>query len=177
MITEIGTKIYYLKTNGNIILETGDCRGYIKETTIEEDFLNYAKLKEYNREQVGVIQLKYGELNKLLQENKANTYTVDVSEEAKLVFKWIDPETQELGTPPPTLEDIIEKKVKEDVLVDVIKLLVTKNKKMTVKDVPPLASLDDLGLPRENNIGSLSGIDESDIPKLDPSMIPPAPQI
>ena len=112
MITEIGTKIYYLKTNGNIILETGDCRGYVKETTVEEDFLNYAKLKEYNKEQVGVIQLKYGELDKLLKENKSNYYTVDVSKEPhKLIFKWIDPETQEPGEPPKTETELLKEEL------------------------------------------------------------------
>lgn len=112
MITEIGTKIYYLKTNGNIILETGDCRGYVKETTVEEDFLNYAKLREYNKEQVGVIQLKYGELDKLLKENKANYYTVDISKEPhKLIFKWIDPETQEPGEPPKTETELLKEEL------------------------------------------------------------------
>lgn len=112
MITEIGTKIYYLKSNGNIILETGDCKGYVKETTVEEDFLNYAKLKEYNKEQVGVIQLKYGELDKLLKENKSNYYTVDVSKEPhKLIFKWIDPETQEPGEPPKTETELLKEEL------------------------------------------------------------------
>lgn len=91
MIRQIGTRIYYLKSNGNIVLEIGDMQGFIKETTIEEDFLNYAKLKEYNKEQVGVIQLKYGELDKLLRDNKANRYKVDVSTEAhRLVFEYVD---------------------------------------------------------------------------------------
>ena len=112
MISEIGTKIYYLKSNGNIILETGDCKGYVKETTVEEDFLNYAKLKEYNKEQVGVIQLKYGELDKLLKENKSNYYTVDVSKEPhKLIFKWIDPETQEPTEPPKTETELLKEEL------------------------------------------------------------------
>lgn len=112
MIIEIGTKIYYLKSNGNTILETGDCKGYVKETTVEEDFLNYAKLKEYNREQVGVIQLKYGELDKLLKENKSNYYTVDVSKEPhKLIFKWIDPETQEPTEPPKTETELLKEEL------------------------------------------------------------------
>ena len=88
---EIGTKIYYLKSNGNIIFENGDCRGFVVESREEEDFENYEKLKEYNRESVGVLQLKYGELNRLLEQNKANSYKVDVTEEPhKLVFEWID---------------------------------------------------------------------------------------
>lgn len=112
MLNEIGTKIYYLESNGNIILQTGDCRGYVKETTVEEDFFNYAKLKEYNKEQVGVIQLKYGELDKLLKENKSNYYTVDVSKEPhKLIFKWIDPETQEPTEPPKTETELLKEEL------------------------------------------------------------------
>lgn len=112
MLNEIGTKIYYLKSNGNIILETGDCKGYVKETTTEEDFLNYTELSKYNKEQIEVIQLKYGELDKLLKENKANYYTVDVSKEPhKLIFKWIDPETQEPGEPPKTETELLKEEL------------------------------------------------------------------
>lgn len=106
---QIGTKIYYLKNNGNIILETGDMQGYVEETSFKQDYDNYAELKKYDREAIGCIQLAYGELHSLLEKNKANSYKVDVSSEPhKLVFEWIDYDTGKPAPPPKTMEELIK---------------------------------------------------------------------
>lgn len=106
---KIGSKIYYLKSNGNIISETGDMRGYVVETSFDEDYENYTDLKKYDKKAIGCIQLEFGELSKLLEDNKANSYKVDVSSEPhKLVFEWIDYDTGKPAEPPKTVEEFIK---------------------------------------------------------------------
>ncbi|EFD04414.1 hypothetical protein HMPREF0631_1393 [Peptostreptococcus anaerobius 653-L] len=106
---KIGSKIYYLKPNGNKILEIGDMMGYVVETSFDEDYENYKVLKQYEKDKIGYIQLEYGRLSKLLEENKSNSYKVDVSSEPhKLIFEWIDYETGKPTEPPKTTEELIK---------------------------------------------------------------------
>ena len=63
MYKYLGRRIYYLKCSGNIVLDTGERKGNIKESSVDEDFSTYNQLSRYNREKVGVIQLKYSEYN------------------------------------------------------------------------------------------------------------------
>lgn len=58
---QIGRRIYYDKSTGNAIIDTGECRGDVIETTIEQDFQVYVALTERVRDTVGVLQLEYGE--------------------------------------------------------------------------------------------------------------------
>ena len=180
-IIQIGTKIYYEKNTGNKIVVAGDIQGYVVETTTEQDFENYAELKKYDKEAVGKIQLEYGELNNLLEEHKANSYKVDVSgEEPKLVFSWINYETGEPGERPKTAAELLDEKIdktKTEIMEAVIRMQMDKPTKISAEDVPPLASLNDIGIPTGVDMSSLSNLDMSSIPKLDSSMIPPAPQI
>ncbi|WP_339194252.1 hypothetical protein MKY95_20950 [Paenibacillus sp. FSL P4-0176] len=57
----IGARIYYEKSTGNIIVNTGQRSGDVIETTVEQDFYSYAVLAERVPETVGVIQLDYGQ--------------------------------------------------------------------------------------------------------------------
>jgi hypothetical protein len=57
----IGRKIYYDKATGNVIIDTGEKKGYVVESTIDQDFETYRELKERVRDTVGVIQLEYGQ--------------------------------------------------------------------------------------------------------------------
>lgn len=56
---EIGARIYYEKTSGNVIQEIGQRSGDVIETTQEEDFASYAALKERDPESLGVLHLDY----------------------------------------------------------------------------------------------------------------------
>ena len=111
---EIGAKIYFEKNTGNVILNTGDMQGFVVESTTEQDFENYEELKKYSKDSVGKIQLEYGELDRLLEENKANSYKVDVSgKEPKLIFEWIDFNTGEPTERPKSELEIFQEKIKE----------------------------------------------------------------
>lgn len=106
---KLGTKIYYLISNGNVILDTGDMMGCVVETSFDEDYNNYILLKDYAKDSIGCIKLEYGELGKLLEEHKANSFRVDVSSSPhKLVFEWIDYDTGEPAPPPKTMEELIK---------------------------------------------------------------------
>lgn len=106
---KIGTKIYYLKSNGNIIIESGDMMGCVVETSFDEDYNNYTDLSKYAKDSIGCLKLEYGELGKLLEEHKANSFKVDVSYNPhKLVFEWIDYDTGKPVEPPKTMEELIK---------------------------------------------------------------------
>lgn len=106
---QIGSKIYYLISNGNVILDTGDMMGCVVETSFNEDYNNYTDLSKYAKDSIGCLKLEYGELSKLLEEHKANSFKVDVSSSPhKLVFEWIDYDTGEPAPPPKTMEELIK---------------------------------------------------------------------
>lgn len=106
---QIGSKIYYLISNGNVILNTGDMMGCVVETSFDEDYNNYTDLNKYAKDSIGCLKLEYRELGKLLEEHKANSFKVDVSSNPhKLVFEWIDYDTGKPGEPPKTMEELIK---------------------------------------------------------------------
>lgn len=106
---QIGSKIYYLISNGNVILESGDMIGCVVETSFDEDYNNYTDLSKYAKDSIGCLKLEYGELGKLLKEHKANSFKVDISSQPhKLIFEWIDYDTGEPGEPPKTMEELIK---------------------------------------------------------------------
>lgn len=108
-MNQIGSKIYYLISNGNVILNTGDMIGCVVETSFDEDYNNYTDLSKYAKDSIGCLKLEYGELGKLLEEHKANSFKVDVSSNPhKLIFEWIDYDTGEPAPPPKTMEELIK---------------------------------------------------------------------
>ncbi len=106
---KLGTKIYYLISNGNVILDTGDMMGCVVETSFDEDYNNYTDLSKYAKDSIGCIKLEYGELGKLLADHRANSFKVDVSSNPhKLIFEWIDYDTGEPAPSPKTMEELIK---------------------------------------------------------------------
>jgi len=85
---QIGRKIYYELSTGNIILDTGERQGDVIETTIEQDFQTYVALSQRVPETIGVIQLAYGEMSEDFA--MAESYRVDLATK-KLVFTYRDP--------------------------------------------------------------------------------------
>lgn len=89
---QIGRKIYFDKTTGNVILDTGEMVGFVTETTIEQDFETYQVLKERVRDTVGVIQLEYGQYAEDFAQ--CNGYRVN-PETLELEFSYPDPNQPE----------------------------------------------------------------------------------
>ncbi|REK68009.1 MAG: hypothetical protein C6P35_03300 [Cohnella sp.] len=91
---DIGRRIYYDRTTGNIILDTGERSGDVVETTVEQDFAAYKSLAERVPETVGMLQLEYGQYAQDFA--TCSGYRVDVSgDEPKLVFSYPDPNEPE----------------------------------------------------------------------------------
>ena len=84
---EIGRKIFYEKETGNVILDTGERKGSVIPTTVEQDIGSYSVLSERNRETFDVLELEYGQLSQDFGES--NGYRVNM-ETKELEFSYRD---------------------------------------------------------------------------------------
>ncbi|WP_019005733.1 hypothetical protein [Cohnella laeviribosi] len=108
---QIGRRIYYDRTTGNIILDTGERSGDVVETTVEQDFAAYKSLAERVPETVGMLQLEYGQYAQDFA--TCSGYRVDVSgDEPKLVFSYPDPDDPETD---PGAEPVFQKPLSEQI--------------------------------------------------------------
>lgn len=57
---QIGAKVYYDKTTGDVLVNTGERSGNVVETTVEQDFEVYRELTQRVPESVGMIQFEFG---------------------------------------------------------------------------------------------------------------------
>jgi hypothetical protein len=64
---QIGRKIYYEKANGVVIWDKGEMSGDVVETTFEEDIITMPVLALIDSNQLGVLQLEFGELSSQFQ--------------------------------------------------------------------------------------------------------------
>ncbi|MCM3040719.1 hypothetical protein M3201_13530 [Paenibacillus motobuensis] len=85
---QIGKKIYFEKATGNVIVDTGERSGFVRETTQEEDFAAYQALAERVPDTVGCLQLEYGQYSQDFAE--CNGYRVN-PETLELEFSYPDP--------------------------------------------------------------------------------------
>ena len=105
MIKQIGTKIYYCLTSGNVIKIVGDCQGYVKETTFDEDYEIYTELKERDKSSIGLLIFEFGEYPKL---SKGSTGVMVDLETKELIFNY-----EELPQEPqePTKIEIMQERI------------------------------------------------------------------
>ena len=105
MIKQIGTKIYYCLLTGNVIKIIGDCQGYVRETTFDEDYEVYSELKEREKSSIGLLIFEYGEYPKL---SKGSTGVSVNLETKELIFSY-----DELPQEPiePTEIEIMQEKI------------------------------------------------------------------
>ena len=71
-----GSRVYYLKENGNVVFKTGQAEGWVTEITPEQDWEIYEELKKYTKESLDFIQLKYNEFETEFAE--CTSYRVNV---------------------------------------------------------------------------------------------------
>ncbi len=86
----IGKRIYYLKVDGRVVLDTGEAEGWVVEnphelqkppmTKKEYDFKIYAELQKYNPEEVDFIELKWGEFKTEFAECTSYRVNVDTKQ-------------------------------------------------------------------------------------------------
>ncbi|WP_438497187.1 hypothetical protein [Paenibacillus sp. IHBB 3054] len=88
---EIGTKIYYDKATGNVILNTGERAGAVVKTTREQDFASYKVLSERVEETVGLIELEYGQYATEFLESRGRIRVNPETEELEFFYGPLDP--------------------------------------------------------------------------------------
>ncbi|WP_068782234.1 hypothetical protein [Paenibacillus sp. GM2] len=87
-ILQIGHKLYFDRVNGNVLVDTGERSGFVRETTQEEDFAAYEALAERVPDTVGCLQLEYGQYSRDFAE--CNSYRVNL-DTLELEFSYPDP--------------------------------------------------------------------------------------
>lgn len=97
---QVGKKIYYEKLTGNVILETSEMQGDVRQTTQEEDFQIFKALSNRNPEAVGCIQLEYGQYS-----DKFGFYNYHVDIVTRTIV-WGNLINPDIVPPGPTLEEM-----------------------------------------------------------------------
>ena len=137
IMKQIGTKIYYCLTSGNVVKIIGDMQGYVKETTFDEDYEIYSELKEREKSSIGLLTFEYGEYPKL---SKGSTGVMVNLETKELIFSY-----EEFPTLPqePEIEKIkIEQEQQnEEILVNM--LANTEMFEMILSMMPTALSIDE----------------------------------
>ena len=101
----IGKRIYYLKVDGRVILDTGEAEGWVNPTTSEDDWRIYTELSKYNKSEVDYIELKWGEFKTEFTECTSYRVNVDTKQ---LEFDYTPiPDPPEVPTSP-TLHERVE---------------------------------------------------------------------
>lgn len=88
LIMEIGKKIFYDTSTGNVLIEVGERRGFVVETTLEQDIQTFKTLSERNPETFDFIKLVYGEYAQDFME--CNGYRIN-PETKQLEFSYPEP--------------------------------------------------------------------------------------
>ena len=73
----VGKRIYYLKVDGRVVLDTGEAEGWVNPTTVEQDWEIYSELKKYTKESVDYIELQFGEFKTEFAE--MTSYKIDIA--------------------------------------------------------------------------------------------------
>lgn len=76
----IGKRIYYLKVDGRVILDTGEAEGWVNPTTSEDDWRIYSELQKYNKTEVDFIELQFGEFKTEFAECTSYRVNVDTKQ-------------------------------------------------------------------------------------------------
>lgn len=105
----IGRRIYFDKSTGLMLVDTGDIMTHddYVTPTIEQDFKRYAVLAERVPDSVGVLELEYGQYAQDFAE--CNGYRVN-PETQELEFSYPDPNNPEA---PPVYQEPLSEQVGE----------------------------------------------------------------
>lgn len=94
----LGKRIYYLKIDGRVVLDTGEAEGWVNPTTSEQDWEIYSELSKYNKSEVDFMELQFGEFKTEFAE--CTSYRVNV-ETKTLEFDYTSkPEPPEVPVAP-----------------------------------------------------------------------------
>ncbi len=75
-----GSRVYYLKENGNVVFKTGQAEGWVTEITPTQDWEIYTELQKYTKESLDFIQLQYDEFKTEFAECTSYRVNVDTKQ-------------------------------------------------------------------------------------------------
>ncbi|RAP29171.1 hypothetical protein C2W64_04118 [Brevibacillus laterosporus] len=105
----IGRKIYFDRVTGNVLVDTGERAGAVRETTLEEDFQTYVALSERVTTTVDCLQLEYGQYS----DNFSKGYSYHINAETgEIVWNLTPPQVEEREREK-TLQEKVESLEKE----------------------------------------------------------------
>lgn len=92
----INSKIYYLKTNGKVILITPEysLNFEIEKSNLDADYKKYAELQLVNKSDIDFIELEYGKFNSLFI--NAKSYNVNIKSKELEIIYFTKEELEEL---------------------------------------------------------------------------------
>lgn len=116
----IGKRIYYLKVDGRVILDTGEAEGWVNQTTSEDDWRIYTELSKYNKSEVDFIELQFGEFKTEFAE--CTSFKIDVATR-KPVFEYGEKPNPPEIPQTPTIHERMEtqekaNKAQDDLILD-----------------------------------------------------------
>ena len=116
----IGKRIYYLKVDGRVILDTGEAEGWVNPTTSEDDWRIYSELSKYNKSEVDFIELQFGEFKTEFAE--CTSFKIDVATR-KPVFEYGEKPNPPEIPQTPTIHERMEtqekaNKAQDDLILD-----------------------------------------------------------
>lgn len=115
-----GSRVYYLKENGNVVFKTGQAEGWVIEIKPEQDWKIYTELQKYTKESLDFIQLKYDEFKTEFAE--CTSYHVDVAKK-EIVFEYGEKPNPPEVPVAPTIHERMEtqekaNKAQDDLILD-----------------------------------------------------------
>lgn len=115
-----GSRVYYLKENGNVVFKTGQAEGWVIEIKPEQDWEIYTELQKYTKESLDFIQLQYDEFKTEFAE--CTSYHVDVAKK-EIVFEYGEKPNPPEIPQTPTLHERMEtqekaNKAQDDLILD-----------------------------------------------------------
>lgn len=115
-----GSRVYYLKENGNVVFKTGQAEGWVIEIKPEQDWEIYTELQKYTKESLDFIQLQYDEFKTEFAE--CTSYRVNI-ETKKLEFEYGEKPNPPEVPQTPTLHERMEtqekaNKAQDDLILD-----------------------------------------------------------
>ena len=121
----IGKRIYYLKVDGRVILDTGEAEGWVNPTTTEDDWRIYSELQKYNKTEVDFIELQFGEFKTEFAE--CTSYRVNVDTK-KLEFDYTPvPEPPEVPVKPSLHERVDDLELGAEATQEALDMLLLAN--------------------------------------------------
>lgn len=88
----IGKKVYFVIDTGEVIVTTAEKSGeYAEQTTREQDFRDFVALRERNPDNVGMIELEYGQYAEDFMQS--NSFRIN-PETLEMEFSYPDPDVE-----------------------------------------------------------------------------------